>query len=74
MARQSHFLKHSEEPVSYDPLQDILRPPSDHSDTAASGPFPQITTGVWPRSLVASALTAEHLLQSVEMGASGGHG
>lgn len=52
MTRQSYFLKHSEEPVSCDPLQDILRPPSGHSDMAASSPFPQITAGVWPRSLL----------------------
>lgn len=74
---RSCFLWHSEEPVSCDrgsyPLQEVLSPSLGHSDSAASSPGPQITAGMWSRSLGGRALTAKLLPQGTERRASGGH-
>lgn len=78
MGGWSRFLRHSEETVSCDrgsyPLQEVLRPSLGHSDSAASGPSPQIKSGVWSRSLAAGpSLLTELLPQGAGRGASGGH-
>lgn len=56
------------------PLQEVTWPSSGHSDMAALGPVPQLIPGVWSRSLVGKALTAELLPRKAARKVNGGHG